>query len=233
MTTSVQKHFELTSESKVDSFGGTLFRVRLTIDCKWGKAGDLGGWVRKDENIQGFAWVSDNARVYGNARISDNARIYGDAQVSDNAWIYGDAQVSDNARVSGNAQVSGNAWVYGDAQISGNAWVSDNAWIYGNARVYDNAWIYGDARVSGNAQVYGDAWGTSPLQIQGSRHTLTECKKGFLQIGCKVYTFEEWELHFEAIGKAEGYSENQIQEYKLYIDLAVNLRSLRYGNEKI
>ena len=155
MTTSVQKHFELTSESKVDSFGGTLFRVKLTIDCKWGKAGDLGGWVQKDENIQGFAWVS------------------------------------------GNSQISG------DAQISGNAWV------------------------------YGDAWGTSPLQIQGSRHTLTECKKGFLQIGCKCYTFEEWELHFEAIGKAEGYSEKQIQEYKLYIDLAVNLRSLRYGNEKI
>ena len=167
MTTSVQKHFELTSESKVDSFGGTLFRVRLTIDCKWGKAGDLGGWVQKDENIQGFAWVSDNAQVYGNA------------------------------------QVSGNAWIYGDAQISGNA------------------------------QVYGGAWGTSPLQIQGSRHTLTECKKGFLQIGCKCYTFEEWELHFEAIGKAEGYSEDQIQEYKSYIDLAVNLRSLRYGNEKI
>ena len=149
MTTSVQKHFELTSESKVDSFGGALFRVKLTIDCKWGKAGALGGWVQKDENIQGFAWVSGDAQVYG------------------------------------------------------------------------------------NAQVYGDAWRTSPLQIQGSRHALTECKKGFLQIGCKCYTFEEWELHFEAIGKAEGYSENQIQEYKLYIDLAVNLRALRYGNEKI
>ena len=203
MTTSVQKHFELTSESKVDSFGGALFRVKLTIDCKWGKAGDLGGWVQKDENIQGFAWISGDAQVSGNAQISDNAWISGDAQVS------GNAQISDNARVYGESQVYGNSRVYGDAQISGGA------------------------RVYGESQVHGDAWGTSPLQIQGSRHTLTECKKGFLQIGCKCYTFKEWELHFEAIGKAEGYSENQIQEYKLYIDLAVNLRSLRYGNEKI
>ncbi|HPQ79708.1 MAG TPA: polymer-forming cytoskeletal protein, partial [Candidatus Dojkabacteria bacterium] len=81
MATSVQKHFELTSESKVDSFGGTLFRVKLTIDCKWGKAGDLGGWVQEDENIQGFAWVSDNAWVSG------NAQVYGDAQISGNAWV--------------------------------------------------------------------------------------------------------------------------------------------------
>ena len=80
MTTSVQKHFELTSESKVDSFGWTLFRVRLTRDCKWGKAGDLGGWVRKDENIQGLAWV------YGDAQVSGNARVYGDARFTGMLW---------------------------------------------------------------------------------------------------------------------------------------------------
>ena len=65
------KHFELTAESKVDSFGRTLFRVKLTIDCKWGKAGDLGGLVQKDENIQDSAWVSGNAQVSGDAWVSD------------------------------------------------------------------------------------------------------------------------------------------------------------------
>lgn len=97
------KHFELTSESKVDSFGRTLFRVKLTIDCKWGKAGDLGGWVQKDENIQDSAWVSDNAQVSGNAHVYDNAHVSG------NAWVSGDAWVYDNARVFGDARVSGDA----------------------------------------------------------------------------------------------------------------------------
>ena len=47
------KHFELTTESKVNFSGITLFRVKLTTDCKWGKAGDLGGWVEKESNIRG------------------------------------------------------------------------------------------------------------------------------------------------------------------------------------
>ena len=98
------KHFELTSESKVDSFGRTLFRVKLTSDCKWGKAGDLGGWVQKDENIQDSAWVSDNAQVSGNAVVSDNAVVSGNAQVSGNAVVSDDAWVSGDAVVSGNAQ---------------------------------------------------------------------------------------------------------------------------------
>ena len=62
------KHFELTSESKVDSFGRTLFRVKLTIDCRWGKKCTLGGWVEKAENLEGNAWVT------GDAQISDNAK---------------------------------------------------------------------------------------------------------------------------------------------------------------
>ena len=52
-------------------------------------------------------------------------------------------------------------------------------------------------------------------------------QKGFLQIGCKCYTFKEWERHFEAIGKTEGYSEDQIKEYKSYIDLAIQLSAKR------
>lgn len=78
--------FELTSESKVNFLGITLFRIRLTADCKWGKAGDIGGWVEKVENVSGDAWVSGNAEVFG------NARVYGNAEVSGGAEVYGDAK---------------------------------------------------------------------------------------------------------------------------------------------
>ena len=54
------KHFELTSESKVE-FERTLFRVKLTIDGRWGKKGTLGGWVEKAENLEGNAQVSGDA----------------------------------------------------------------------------------------------------------------------------------------------------------------------------
>ena len=46
------KYFKLTSETKVVS-GITLYRIELTMDCKWGNKGDKGGWIEKEDNIQG------------------------------------------------------------------------------------------------------------------------------------------------------------------------------------
>ena len=99
------KHFKLTSETKVNFLGKTLFRIELITDCKWGKIGDKGGFLEKEENLSG------------------DARVYGDAEVS------GDARVSGNAEVSGDARVSGDAWVFGDAEVFGNAEVTKKVFI--------------------------------------------------------------------------------------------------------
>ena len=177
------KKFELTAKFKL-VFGKKLFQIRALIDIeKYGvKAGDLGGWVEKEENLshKGNAWVSGNAWVYGDAEVC------GDAQVSGNAWVSGNAQVSGNAWVYGDAQVYGDAWVYGDAQVSGNAWVS------GDAQVYGDAWVYGDAQVSGNAWVSGDAFLKSCADILyitglGTVHRTTtafRCENGEIKIVC-------------------------------------------------
>ena len=56
------RHFKLTNETKINALGITLFRIECTVDCKWAKVGDKGGWVEKEENIQGGnAWVCGNA----------------------------------------------------------------------------------------------------------------------------------------------------------------------------
>ena len=98
--------YKLTNETKTLPNGVVLKRIELTEDCKWGKAGDKGGWIEKESNLQGDAWV------YGNAWVSGNAKVYG------NACVYGDALVSGNACVYGNAEVCGNAQVCGDAKLS-------------------------------------------------------------------------------------------------------------------
>ena len=151
----MEKHFKLTTESIVNMFGVTLFRIELTVDCKWGQKGDKGGWVEKDENLSGDAWVSGNARVYGDAQVSGNARVYGDAQVS------------------------------------------------------------------------GDAWEKSPLQIQGTKHFINFCTKGKLKIGCHELEINVWVEKFESIGKENGYTEAEIKEYGLYIQLAKELMDLK------
>lgn len=98
------KKFELTTD-RIEENGTILYRIKALIDFWDVKAGDLGGYVEKEENLSqyGSAWVSDNAFVLGNARVSDNAWVCGDtlvcgnAQVYDNAHIYGNARVYDNA----------------------------------------------------------------------------------------------------------------------------------------
>ena len=100
------KKYEFTGETK-DFCGVELHRIRALKDFGDVAAGDLGGWIKGEENLShdGRCWV------YG------TARVYGDAQVSGDAWVSDDARVSGNAQVSGDARVFGNAWVAGDAEI--------------------------------------------------------------------------------------------------------------------
>lgn len=79
-------YFKLTKEKKVNIFGVTLFRLELTIDCKWGKKGDQGGWIDTLETPSGDARVSGDAWVFGDAQVSGNAWVYGDAWVSGGCW---------------------------------------------------------------------------------------------------------------------------------------------------
>ena len=78
------KKFELVTDMSISFLGRKLFRIRALVDftTKWGdtiKAGDLGGYVEKEENLshEGDAWVSDDAWVYGNAEVYGNALVYG------------------------------------------------------------------------------------------------------------------------------------------------------------
>lgn len=75
------KKFELTSETKINIFGKKLFRIKALISFGNVEAGETGGWVEKEENVNqsGDAWVSGNAEVSGNARVSGNAWVSGNA----------------------------------------------------------------------------------------------------------------------------------------------------------
>ena len=60
------KKYEFTEEIK--RIGNIeLHRVRALCDFKDVKAGDLGGWIEKEENLshEGSCWVYDSAQVYG------------------------------------------------------------------------------------------------------------------------------------------------------------------------
>ena len=126
-------------------------------------------------------------------------------------WVANTAKVDEPAYIGPNALVYGNARVYGNAQVSGNA------------RVYGDARVSGNAQVSGAALVSGDVWETSPLYIQGSKHAITNSAYGKLAIGCEIHTFAEWKKNYKAIGKANGYTPEQIKEYGLHIAYVIKV----------
>ena len=135
-----KKKYELTSET-IKFNGVTLHRIKALKNFSDVKAGNLGGWVEKEENLSQTdnAWVYSNAKVYGNAKVFGNAKVYGNAVVCDNAMVYGNSEV------------------YGDAKVYDYAWVYDKSSVHGNARIRDYAEVHNNAEICGNAVVCDNA----------------------------------------------------------------------------
>ena len=146
----MNRKYELTNETK-EVFGKTLHRIRALKAFGDVEAGELGGWIEREENLsqEGLCWVSDDGCVFGDARVS------------------GDGWVCDNGRVCDNGQVFGDAWVCGNGRVFGDAWVCGNGRVFGNGWVYDNGRVSGDAWVCGNGRVFGDAWVSSDTKVCG------------------------------------------------------------------
>lgn len=172
LTSSANTKYEITDE--FIQFGyRRLYRIRALKDIpKWGiKAGDLGGYIEKEENVscEGDCWIGDTARIYDDAVIDENAYVYGSSVINEFAEITGNAQVYGNALVAGHAKINNNVRIYGDAMIRGycnifeNARIFGNAKIFGNAIIFDNAEIYGfaiineHAMIGGFTEIHGDA----------------------------------------------------------------------------
>ena len=103
------KRFKLRTDLTIKVCEKTLYRIEATKDIeRFGvKAGDLGGYIEKEDNLSGIAWVSGDALVYDDALVYGNALVSGNAQVRGYAQVYADAQVRGDAQVHGNAQVRG------------------------------------------------------------------------------------------------------------------------------
>ena len=105
------KHFELTTESKVNFLGITLFRIKALIDLKWSdgtevKSGELGGWVSDDGRVFGNGWVFGDGEVFGDGRVYGNGKVFGDGKVYGNGKVFGDGEVFGDGKVYGNGRVS-------------------------------------------------------------------------------------------------------------------------------
>ena len=79
----MEKKYELTDET-IEWKGRTLHRIRalenfrnIVNKCDI-KAGDLGGFIEKEENLSQYdrCWVAGDAKVYDNAFVADDSYYF-------------------------------------------------------------------------------------------------------------------------------------------------------------
>ena len=229
----VDKKYELAKEdTKTFTDGGTIYRIRALKDFGDVKAGDLGGYIEKEENLsqEGNCWVYDNARVFDNAKIYENAKVYGEAQVCDNV-IFGNAEIFENGLVRGVTEVSDNAQIYGNALVRNDVKIFENAKIYGNSKINDNAKIYGNAEVYDNTKVYGEAQVYNNAVVCGYANVFGNAK---VSGNAKVYDYAEVSGNAEVYGSSlvAGYSQ-VYDNAKVYANVIVCENAKIYGDSEV
>ena len=70
------KKYELT-DNTINIDGITLHRIKALKDFSNVKAGDLGGWIEKENNLSQMdnAWIGGDAKVYGSAKVCCDANV--------------------------------------------------------------------------------------------------------------------------------------------------------------
>lgn len=164
------KKYEITNESKeLGNVNYNVYRIKALKDFNDVKAGDLGGWIAKEDNLSqdGNCWVYDDAVVVDNAIVNDDATVRNRAIICGKAIISGSANIGNNAIVSHKAEVSENASVLNDVQISDCAQIKGKALIIDKAEIKQFAMIYGNVCIGGYTKIYGYAHVYGKTQIFG------------------------------------------------------------------
>ena len=132
-----------------------LHRIRALRDVGLDvKAGDLGGFVEREENLS----QEDNAWIYDDAIAAGSATVDQDSQLRDWAVACESAYISQGSVMSGNARAEGSAFIRG-AKLSESALASSHAMV-----LNDQEHPEWSPLVSGNCAVYGTVQGRIALE---------------------------------------------------------------------
>ena len=133
-----------------------LHRIRALRDIgDKVKAGDLGGFVEREENLSfepgDDAWIFDDAIAAGEGCVDKGSRLFGEAIVCGNAYLTENGSMSAHARAEGDAYIRGAA-LCGHARATGASTIlnppgetdlpilSEHCTVYGTVQEMSMSW---------------------------------------------------------------------------------------------
>ena len=138
-----------------------LHRIRALRDVgDQVKAGDLGGFVESESNLEtdpsDGAWIFDNAIAAGDAYVDQDSCLRDTAIACDSAYVSHGSVLSDHARVEDSAYLRGGV-MNSSARVSGFAQIVSTPNQFGTPLLSGHCQVYGiirgDVRVTGTAVV--------------------------------------------------------------------------------
>ena len=88
-----------------------------------------------------------------------------------------------------------------------------------NIRIGNDCQLGNDCKLGDGCKLGNGCKVKHTLCIHASRHTITYWGCDAIQIGCKQYTISKWLSNYEKIGRSNNYSDKEIEEYWMYIDM--------------
>ena len=112
-----------------------------------------------------------------------------------------------------------------EISIGNYAEIGDYAKIGNYAEIGDYAKIGNYAEIGDYAKIGDNEIILKTIFITGTKHVISWWGKGVINIGCQKYDIAYWKANFERIGKIEGYTEAEIAEYGMYIEICEKLQT--------
>ena len=131
-----KKYFELFKDDYKIINGVTVYRIKALVDFDDIKAGQLGGYIEKEENLKVYYSVLDPGWY---SYYAENNKVRA-SWIYDNACVYGDSVVYSGGRVKGNSVIC-NSHILDDSTISGDSSIF-------NSKVSYKSTIVGDSFIS-------------------------------------------------------------------------------------
>jgi hypothetical protein len=153
--------------------------------------------------------------------------VLNDARVSQRALLDQHSTAQDQARIFGgqiiNSTIAGETVIAGDVQIINSTLqcssVSDNAIIEGVILVGDII-VEGACVLSGpwslssgyGVWLHRGCWTEPPRVHKFARYAVSECKDGYVHIGCRCSPIRDWLRNGRTIARRLGWSKDETDE---------------------